>query len=560
MASVAYFSMEVGLHTGMPTYAGGLGVLAGDTLRSAADLGVPMVGVTLLHRKGYFHQRLDSAGRQIEQPAEWKVADFLVEQPERVFVAIEGRTVRLRSWKCEVRGTESVVPVYFLDSDLSENSAYDRALTDVLYGGDARYRLCQEVILGVGGVRMLRALGYGALQRFHMNEGHSSLLVMELLEEHARAAGRTEIAPDDIANVRQKCIFTTHTPVPAGHDQFPMDVVSRVVGASPLFALKDRCCHDGMLNLTYVALNFSHYINGVAMKHGEVSRKLFGGYTIDAITNGVHPATWAANEFHELFDRHIPGWRRDNFSLRYALSIAREEVSRAHAGAKARLIDHVARQAGMRLKPEVFTVGFARRATAYKRADLLLHDVERLKTIVAKAGPVQVIYAGKAHPHDDSGKAVIERIFKVAPSLRSYVPIVYLENYDMELGRLLTSGVDLWLNTPHPPLEASGTSGMKAALNGVPSLSVLDGWWIEGHIEGVTGWAIGDKDRPWVDDDRTASDARSMNDKLEHVIVPMFYRHRDDFVDVMRYAIALNGSFFNSHRMVEEYVLKAYAV
>lgn len=560
MPSVAYFSMEVGLVAGMPTYAGGLGVLAGDTLRSAADLGVPMVAVTLLHRKGYFHQRLDPSGRQTEETVDWKVDDFLVEQPERISVTLEGRMVRLRSWKYNVTGTTGAVPVYFLDSDLPENSAYDRALTDVLYGGDASYRLCQEVILGVGGVRMLRALGYAGLQRFHMNEGHSSLLVMELLEERTRAAGRTEISPDDIVDVRRKCIFTTHTPVPAGHDRFPMDIVSRIVGESPLFALTDLCRHDGKLNLTYLALNFSHYVNGVAMKHGEESRKMFSGYTIDSITNGVHPATWTANEFRELFDRHIPGWRQDNFSLRYALSISRQEVWNAHAGAKARLIEHVARRASTRLTPEVFTLGFARRATAYKRADLLFHDIERLKTIVARAGSVQVIFAGKAHPLDEGGKAVIERIFTAASSLRSAVPIIYLEDHDMELGRLLTSGVDLWLNTPCPPLEASGTSGMKAAVNGVPSLSVLDGWWIEGHIEGVTGWAIDDKDQPQIEGDRTASDAASMYNKLERAIIPLFYHQRDAFIDVMRHAIALNGSFFNSHRMVEEYVLKAYAV
>lgn len=558
-ASVAYFSMEVGLVADMPTYAGGLGVLAGDTLRSAADLGVPMVGVTLLHRRGYFHQRLDRAGRQSEEPVDWRIEQFLVELPQRVSVAIEGRTVHLRAWKYEVKGTEGIVPVYFLDADLPENSIGDRTLTHFLYGGDARYRLCQEIVLGLGGVRMLRALGYQGLTRFHMNEGHSSLLAMELLEERARGAGRTAISPDDIATVRQQCIFTTHTPVPAGHDQFPMDDVRRILGESPVFALKDRCCHEGMLNLTYLALNFSHYVNGVTMRHGEVSRKLFGGYVIDAITNGVHAATWTADAFDELFDRHIPGWRRNNFSLRYALSISREEVWNAHTGAKRRLVDRVARDTGIRLDAAVFTIGFARRATAYKRAGLLMHDVDRLARIAATAGPLQVVYAGKAHPYDEPGKAIIERIFQASESLRSRVPVVYLKNHDMELGRLLASGVDLWLNTPDPPLEASGTSGMKAALNGVPSLSVLDGWWIEGHIEGVTGWSIGEKNQARSPESCTAADATAMYDKLERVILPLFYHQRDRFVDVMRHAIALNGSFFNSHRMIEEYVLKAYA-
>jgi starch phosphorylase len=518
-----------------------------------------MIGVTLLHRKGYFRQRLGATGRQIEEPDPWNVQQFLTEQPQRVTVTIEGRAVQVRCWRYEIKGTECNVPVYFLDADLADNTTSDRTLTDSLYGGDERYRLCQEIVLGIGGLRMLRALGYQQIDRFHMNEGHSSLLVIELLLEQARGAGRTVVSPEDVATVRQRCVFTTHTPVPAGHDQFSMDAARRILGESPIFAFQHLCCHEGMLNLTYLALNFSHYVNGVAMRHGEVSRAMFGGYTIDAITNGVHAATWTADEFHVLFDRHIPSWRRDTFSLRYALSIPREEIWQAHVSAKKRLIERVTHDTGVHFDPNVFTIGFARRATAYKRADLLLHDLERLKGIAARVGALQIIYAGKAHPRDEAGKRVIERIFKVKEALRSHVAIVYLQNHDMALGKLLTSGVDLWLNTPDPPLEASGTSGMKAALNGVPSLSVLDGWWVEGCIEGVTGWAIGD-DRPPPQGDRSDVDASSMYDKLEHAILPLFHQQRHRFTDVMRHAIALNGSFFNSHRMMEEYALKAYAV
>jgi starch phosphorylase len=403
-AAVAYFSMEVGLDPGMPTYAGGLGVLAGDTLRSAADLGVPMVCVTLLHRKGSFRQRLDASGRQTEEPIEWNVGDFLVEQPERVAVVVEGRSVRLRSWKYEVKGTAGIVPAYFIDADLPENSDGDRTLTHFLYGGDDRYRLCQEMLLGIGGVRMLRALGYSQIDRFHMNEGHSSLLVMELLEERMRGANRAHLNGDDAAAVRRQCIFTTHTPVPAGHDQFPLEMVRRVLGDSPLFALKEQCCLGGRLNLTYLALNFSHYVNGVAMKHGEVSRQMFGGHAVDAITNGVHAATWAADEFQALFDRRIPEWRRDNFSLRYALGISREEIRDAHAGAKRRLIERVMRATDTRLDPEVFTIGLARRAAAYKRAELLVSDTHRLKHLAGAVGPIQVIHAGKAHPRDGEAR------------------------------------------------------------------------------------------------------------------------------------------------------------
>ena len=547
LGPIAYFSMEIALDSRMPTYAGGLGVLAGDTVRAAADIGLPMAAVTLLHRKGYFRQRLDGAGRQREEPAPWPVADFAAEQPARAALAIEGRTVQLRCWKYEVRGTAGVVPVYFLDTELAENAEGDRTLTDFLYGGDLRYRLSQEAVLGIGGVRMLHALGHHRIERYHMNEGHSSLLVMELLEQRGHAVGRTAIAPQDIAAVRDQCVFTTHTPVAAGHDQFPMPLARQVLGSSPAFALEERCCADGRLNLTLVGLNFSGYVNGVAMKHGEVSRKLFGGYAIDAITNGVHAATWTAPEFAALFERYIPGWRKDNLSLRYALGIPLPDIRAAHLGAKRRLLERVASGSGVALRPEVLTLGFARRATAYKRADLLMHDLERLKSIAVKAGPLQVVYAGKAHPRDEGGKALIEAVVRAAAQLRGRVPVVYLEEHDLELAKLMTSGVDLWLNTPLAPLEASGTSGMKAAVNGVPSLSVLDGWWIEGHIEGVTGWSI---DPP--------QEAASLYDKLERVIVPLFYRENERFVDVMRHAIALNGSFFNSHRAVGEYVLKAY--
>src|SRR5579871_178137 len=396
MGSIAYFTMEVGIRADMPTYAGGLGVLAGDTLRSAADLGIHLIGVTLLHRKGYFHQRLDAAGRQREEPANWAIEQFLSERPERVAVTVEGRLVRLRCWEYTLRGTEGDVPVYFLDADLPDNADTDRALTDVLYGGDERYRLCQELVLGVGGVRMLRALGYGDVDRFHMNEGHSSLLVIELLRERASAEGRTTITPDDIEAVRRRCVFTTHTPVAAGQDRFQVDMARRILGSSPLFDLQSQCCHEGMINLTYLALNFSHYVNGVAMTHGEVSRAMFGGYTIDAITNGVHAATWAADEFHSLFDRHIPGWRRDNFSLRYALSVPRDEIWSAHASVKKRLLARTA-DVTTPFDERVFTIGFARRATAYKRPDLLFRDLARLRAIAAAAGRLQIVYAGKAH-------------------------------------------------------------------------------------------------------------------------------------------------------------------
>ena len=553
---IAYFTMEIGLEPAMPTYAGGLGILAGDTVRSAADLRLPMVAVSLLHRKGYFHQRLNRHGRQSEEPVQWVVEDFLEEMGPRVAVNLEGRDVLLRAWKYEVQGISgNVLPVYFLDTDLPENSDADRELTHFLYGGDSRYRLSQEVVLGIGGVRMLRALGYDGTTRFHMNEGHSSLLTLELLREQALAKGQSSVLQEDIDRVRSMCVFTTHTPVPSGHDRFPMELASRVVGQHRLFELKERCCFDGQLNLTYLALNLSRYVNGVAMSHGEVSKRMFAGYAIDAITNGVHPPTWVAEPFRELYDRYIPGWRLDNFSLRYALSIPGEAIRAAHRRAKRHLIERVNHETNAGFDLDVVTLGFARRATSYKRADLLLQDPERLLAIAAQVGPLQVVYAGKAHPQDAEGKKLIEGIFQIQESLKDRVKIAYLENYEMDLARNITSGVDVWLNTPEPPLEASGTSGMKAALNGVPSLSVMDGWWVEGHIEGLTGWSIGE---PGDARNSSREDAGPLYEKLEGSVVPTFYRQPDRFVDIMRHAIALNGSFFHTQRMLQEYLCKAY--
>ncbi len=551
--------MEVGLETDMPTYSGGLGVLAGDTIRSAAELKVPMIAVTLLHREGYFYQKLDPNGAQIEEPVHWIVEDFLEPLEPVVTVHIEGREVKLKAWKFEVRGQgDDSVPVYFLDADLPDNSDWDRTLTDHLYGGDTYYRLCQEIILGIGGVRMLRALGYHKIERFHMNEGHAALLTLELLREECQGASRESISEEDIDAVRQKCVFTTHTPVPAGHDSFNVEAVRKALGNHLGLQAGDMIWHEGALNMTHLALTLSHYINGVAKKHGEVSSHMYAPYRIDSITNGVHVGTWTSEPFRALFDKFIPGWRQDSFSLRYALSIPPEEIWEAHLEAKRQLIHYVNRETNKGMDIETLTLGFARRAASYKRADLLLSDVNRLREIYSKAGPLQIIYAGKAHPKDQGGKELIRRIFQAIEALKEDIKVVYLENYDIELGKLVTSGVDIWVNTPTPPMEASGTSGMKAALNGVPSFSILDGWWIEGCIEGKTGWSIGQDDHdPKIQRDNQ-QDATALYDKLEHTIIPMFYNRPDQFRDMMSHCIALNGSFFNTQRMVQQYVLKAY--
>ncbi len=555
-STIAYFSMEVGLDPAMPTYSGGLGVLAGDTLRAAADLTVPMVCVTLLHRKP-FRQHLDARGVQTDTSYVWHPKEFLEPLEHRITVNIEGREVEVQAWRYVVHGvTGHSVPVYFLDTAVPENSPWDQTLTDHLYGGDDHYRLCQEVVLGLGGVAMLRSLGYETVQLYHMNEGHSALLTLALLEEETNGNGLRSATSKDKDAVRKRCVFTTHTPVPAGHDQFPLDMVRRVVGDERTTALEAvECCWNGTLNMTYLALLFSHYINGVSFRHHDISHGMFPAYPINSITNGVHAVTWTAPSFQELYDRHIPEWRGDNLYLRYAISIPRQEIQQAHAAAKRELLAEVKKRTGVRLDPTAMTIGFARRATAYKRADLLLSDADRLKRIASQVGPLQIIYGGKSHPQDSSGKAIIQRIFEAAAPLRDTVPVVYLEDYDMTLGKLVCSGVDLWLNNPQKPHEASGTSGMKAALNGVPSLSVLDGWWIEGHVEGVTGWSIGDD---WYAESNLARETMSLYDKLEYVILPMFYGRPSAFARVRRSAIAINASFFNAQRMMLQYLENAY--
>jgi len=557
LPTIAYFSMEVGLDPAMPTYAGGLGVLAGDTLRAAADLGVPIVGVTLLHRKGFFRQHLDAQGNQSESPSIWYPEEFLEPLEPRICVTIEGREVKVRAWRYVLQGVSGhSVPVYLLDTCLPENDLLDQDLTDHLYHGGDKYRLCQEVVLGLGGVAMLRALGHDRVQLHHMNEGHSALLALALLEEQTGGRGLRAATRADIDAVRERCVFTTHTPVPAGHDQFPLDLVRQVLGDEQTTALEaSGCCLDGTLNATYLALVFSHYVNGVSQRHHEISHTMFPYYPINSITNGVHAVTWTAPAFQDLYDRHIPEWRRDNLYLRYAISIPFDEIQQAHAEAKRDLLVEVKKRTGVRLDPAVMTLGFARRATAYKRPDLLFSDLDRLRRIAEQAGPIQVIYGGKSHPRDESGKAIIRHIFQAAADLGNTVPIVYLEEYDMALAKYLCAGVDLWLNSPQKPHEASGTSGMKAALNGVPSLSVLDGWWLEGHVEGVTGWSIGDDSEPESD---PAKEIASLYDKLEYVILPMFYGRPTAFAAVMRSVIALNASFFNAQRMLLQYVENAY--
>ncbi len=548
---VAYFSMEVAFESAIPTYAGGLGVLAGDHLRACADLRVPIVGVSLTHHMGYLSQRLDGGGQR-EETARWSPTGRLEQLPCTVEIEIEGRTVQVAAWRIDVIGSSGhAVPLILLDTDLGGNSPEDRQLTDHLYGGDDRYRLAQEAVLGIGGVRMLRALGCKGLATFHLNEGHAALAPLELL--------RTDTGDGenwDFEGVRRRCVFTTHTPIAAGHDRFDLglvrrmfpryidDVVFRMLGGA------DR------LNMTEMALNLSHFVNGVALRHREVASSMFPGYEIHQITNGVHSRTWTSAPFKELFDRFVPGWRNDPWMLRNATALPCAEIERAHSRAKATLLQIVRERNGRLLRPDVLTVGFARRATAYKRPALVFRDRERLRAIASRR-PIQFVFAGKAHPKDGPGKEAIHSVLEAARELGEAVPVVYLENYDLDLSRSLVAGVDVWLNTPLRPLEASGTSGMKAAHNGVPSLGTLDGWWKEGHVEGVTGWSIGPAETvPQLEAD--SADAEDLYEKLEHTVLPTYYDARSVWTAVMQQSIALNASFFNAHRMAQQYATHAY--
>ncbi len=551
-AQVAYFTMEVALVDALPTYSGGLGVLAGDYLRSAADLGLPLVAVTLLYRQGYFRQEIDEHGRQSEQPVRWSPEAALQPLELAVGVEIEGRSVRARAWRYEIVGaTGWRVRVYFLDSDVEGNEAGARSITDQLYGGDGRHRLSQEALLGIGGVELLRALGEEEISTFHMNEGHSALLALRLAEIEQDKRGDAALAAV-MAEVRRRCVFTTHTPVAAGHDRFPADLVAAVLGEGRTTALRQLgFLEGGQLDMTDLGVGCSRFVNAVSRRHREVTRRMFPQVGVRSITNGVHSVRWASESVGRLFDDYLEGWRRDSSLLRYAATIPLEDVAGAHRESKSRLLDEVARRTDADLDPAALTIGLARRVTPYKQTTLLFSDLDRLRALVNVAGPLQVLCAGKAHPRDWLGKEMIEQLSEAARALAGEVSVVFVENYDLELAALLCAGSDVWLNNPAKPNEASGTSGMKAALNGVPSLSVLDGWWIEGWIEGVTGWAVGGADEG---DDS----AGALYDKLELAVLPTFYGDAARFAEIRRSAIALNGSFFATDRMVREYARAAY--
>ncbi|NNM81574.1 MAG: alpha-glucan family phosphorylase [Burkholderiales bacterium] len=549
---IAYFTMEIALKSDIPTYSGGLGVLAGDVIRAGADIQLPLVAVSLVSRAGYFRQQI-SNGRQIEHPDIWDPARWAVPLDAKIAVNIEGREVWVRGWLYVLKGhLGGQEPVILLDTDLDENREDDRQITHYLYGGDTVYRLKQEIVLGIGGLRMLHALGF-QIRQYHMNEGHSALLALELLRRYARFEDEEGIELSyDIPMVRELCNFTTHTPVEAGHDKFPYPLVESQLRDYMDFSEIRQLAGEDYLNMTRLALNLSEYVNGVAMSHARISQKMYPGYHVHAITNGVHPHTWTCRSFAALYDRYLPGWCHEPQLLVRVDQIPDELIWGAHAEAKAALLEKVEALSGIRFDPDIPVFGFARRMTEYKRPDLLFSDLERIRRI-AKNQPFQLVMAGKAHPKDENGRRLIALLHEHLASVSDCVKSAFLSNYDMDLALSMVSGVDVWLNTPLRPLEASGTSGMKAAFNGIPSLSVLDGWWLEGCIEGVTGWAVGD------DSDRSnGTDAGFLYEKLEKTVLPLYHDDRKAWITIMKNAIGKNASYFNSHRMMRRYATEAY--
>lgn len=584
--TLAYFSAEFGLHESLPIYSGGLGVLSGDHAKEASDLGLPLIGIGFLYPQGYFTQRINADGWQeaLYEKLNFAVAPALAAKKSDgndasdavIEVELPGRSVYAKVWRIQV----GRVPLFLMDTDIALNAPPDRELAARLYGGDHEMRIAQEIVLGIGGVRALRALGYRP-SVWHLNEGHSAFSVLERVRELVQAGKSFDEAR---AAVRATTLFTTHTPVSAGNDVFGFDLIEKYFssfwGALRLNREQffDLARQDSMFSMSVLALKFSGAANGVSARHGQVARKMWhflwpdraeNDVPIGAITNGVHTSTWLAPEYQSLFDEFFPrDWRdrMDEPALWDAIEkIPDEKLWATHCALKHHLIDFVNRRAITHaLNPDALTLGFARRFATYKRAALMFRDVERLKRILNAADrPVQILFSGKAHPADDPGKEFIRQVVQMSKTPGLEGCIVFVEDYDLCIARHLVQGVDLWLNMPRRPLEASGTSGQKASLNGVPNFSVLDGWWREGYIENVNGWAIG-ADGIWEDAAaQDAADAESFYSILENEIVPQFYVREADgipraWVRKMKDALKTIAPKFSTRRMVKEYVAKYY--
>ena len=555
---IAYFAMEIGLEDRIPTYSGGLGTLAGDTLYAYADIGIPAVGITLLYKKGYVSQRITPSGMQLDFDTPWDYKKILKPTNLQLQISFGDLVQEFTAWEYSIIGREEV-KVFFLDASLPKNDPEIRKLNDRLYYDDGILRLRQEILLGIGGYRLLKALGYN-ISVYHINESHSAFLIVELLREF----GSKE-------EVRKRCVFTTHTPVPVGHDKFPVDMVKQELKSYDHIDW-DKEAEEGFINLSKLALNYSGKVNAVSYKHMFVSSNIFpecsvfseGHCKMDYVTNGVYHKRWIHREIQELFNEYIPGWDENPILLGQAYYIPSELLLKAHMRVKSDLVNLVNKLTDSSFSDDVFTICVARRMTAYKRNNLILSDIERLKYIAEHNGDMQIIFAGKAHPKDTFGKEMIADIINKSKKLKEItrsVKVAFLENYSIEMAKLLVAGCDVWLNNPRRPYEACGTSGMKAGMNGVLNFSTWDGWWLEGGIEGINGWGIGPK--PKWDDLSESNDKEDLEDiygKLAHIILPMFYSRKDEWVRMMKNSIATIGAYFNTYRMAYEYLGKIYQI
>ncbi len=553
---IAYFSMEMAIRPEMHTYSGGLGVLAGDTARSGADLELPMVFVTLISRQGYLRQEFDAEGWQIEKPHPWRPETFATPLRAKVAIPINGRDVWVRPWlHILASALGHPVPILMLDTDLEENHPDDRQITDRLYGGDDAYRLKQEIILGIGGLRLLSALGFAGVSTYHMNEGHAALLALDLLRRYPRPADQVHEGEVkfDVGRVREMCIFTTHTPVEAGHDRFSYGLVGELLGHYLDFDQFKLLAGEHEMNMTVLALQLSGYVNGVAVRHAETTQRMFPGYRIRAVTNGVHLPTWAHPAFRDLFNKHFPSWGHEPEMLVQADQLSDDAIWGAHMTAKRELVDFVSAKTGVHMDPEKPIIGYARRMTSYKRPELLFTSLDALRRINGRH-PFQIVLSGKAHPRDEPGKRHIQTIHRHIAELKGEIPVAFIPDYDLTVAKSLVPGIDVWLNTPVPPMEASGTSGMKAALNGGLNLSVLDGWWVEACIEGITGWSIGHDSHQGA----AEASAGDLYDKLENLVLPLYYDDRKRWIAMMKAAISKITPYFNTQRMMRRYAAEAY--
>lgn len=549
---VAYISMEIAVDSNIPTYSGGLGVLSGDTVRSAADLELPMVGLCLCYSSGYFYQFFNEHGEQKEKEISWNFFyEFeRIEQP--IKIKIEDKEVLVSAWLYRVMGQSGhILPIYLLTTDIEGNEDWMKKMTGSLYDSTSRWnRIVQEVILGIGGVKLLHSQGYKNIETYHLNEGHGSFSIVELYD----------MLNGDLDKVRDKVVFTTHTPVPAGHDRFDQDLVNKVFENRMPSEISKIAEDNGQFNMTYLGMGLSRYRNGVAKKHGDISRKMFPQYEVDSITNGIHLGYWVSRPFRQIFDKKWPNWKANPSILQNAIELDDLDIFDAHIENKFNLISYQKGHSWNLLDEERITIGFARRFATYKRATLIFKDIDRLGSICKDK--IQFIFAGKAHPKDTMGKDYIKEIYKSGEYLYDNygVKVVMMENYNMDLAHMLVSGCDIWLNTPERYREASGTSGMKAALNGVLNFSVQDGWWLEGyHKNSMAGWAIGPDDSnpkdPGVSNDWDI-DSKAIYEILENEIIPTYLNH-EDWLFRSKNAIALTA-FFNTNRMMKEYAKKAY--